>query len=248
MEDDSALVPVDSTMPALATEHPLAKKVVAALSRRTPDKARRTRPGPAMADGTRMKFTYAPWAYIAARLNKVFGPAWSYEIVGVPEHIKLPPTKGRQGKPPAEREEILVFVRLRTPWDIQVAAGSHVYYPSNPEQLLGDVVQAAQSKGLRRAAARWGPGLDLYFDTEQAEDPVDQEVEDARTAWRSAVGKCGLVEKGAVPLLSKKLADDPDALTTVDDLVAATGEEGAKAYWILIAALEEAVKEIEDVG
>lgn len=224
-------VPADDSVLALATDHPQAKKVVAALGRATPKNVRKPRPGP----GGRT-FTYAPWAYYARVLNRVFGPTWSFEFAKDPDWRKLPPIK--KGTKVTEREEVMLVMRLRTPWGVQESAGDAIYYPSNPEQSRGAVIQSAQSTALKRAAARWGVALDLYMDVDDEQQfEADVELGEAKTAWKSALSRCGLTPTAAVSLLSKRLADDPDALVTLDDCLAATGREGAAAYWALIDEL-----------
>src|SRR3989304_1819501 len=110
---------------------PQAAKLIRVVGRKTPKSAIKTRPGPG-----NKSFSYVPWAYVANLLNKVFGPAWSIEFIGEPNRIPLPPIK-KSGKPDVERVEVMVTIRLRTPWGVQEATPSHTYYPANAEQLYG---------------------------------------------------------------------------------------------------------------
>ena len=246
----TAIVPID-VAPVLAKDHPTMRVVVEKLTQPTPKGARKTRAGPGG-----VKLTYAPWAYAAGVLNDVFGPTWGMEFIGEPKRLELPDLPAKHtakcaaaaarpsAKPcvehlPRKREEVMVTVRLRTPWGCQEATASHTFWPSNDDSLYGDVVQAAQSMALRRAAARWGIALDLYANVSDDAETSDPGIADARAAWKSALGQHGLTEMLAIPKLSEKLAGDATLLPTITDCLTATGEAGAKAYWALIALLDE---------
>ncbi len=236
-------------VPGLATDHPAAAKMMKALKRKTPKAIIKTRPGPGG-----MRFAYVHWSWIVQRLNEVFGPTWGREVTSI-DRIPLPelPPRhdrdcgGKRGKcnanhKPRERIEVITRVRITTPWGNKDATGGHTYFPDNAEQGYADAEQAAISKGMKRAASLLGIALDLYTDLpDDTAVEADFALQDAQAAWRSELGAAGLTEKASVSLLSEKMADDPTALTTVDDLLAATGEEGATAYRKLIETLREAV-------
>src|SRR3990167_2285253 len=234
MAKDTDLIPAEPTgVPALATDYPQAAKLIRVLGRKTPKSAIKTRPGPGG-----KSFSYVPWAYVANLLNKVFGPAWSIEFIGVPDRIPLPPIK-KAGKPDVERVEVMVTIRLRTPWGVQEAPASHTYYPSNAEQLYGDVVQSARSKALRRAAANWGVALDLYFEEDPASIEEDVELAEAKMAWKSALARHEMTPGTAAALIGRHFEDTSLSL---DDCLAATGQDGAEAWWTVIDILTEEVQ------
>ena len=244
MTKDTELIPLPINVPALAIDHPAAAKLIRVLGRKTPKRAIKTRPGPGG-----KQFSYVPWAYVADLLNKVFGPAWSIEFIGTPERIKLPPipkkengklVKDKDGKLiMVEREEVMVTIRLKTPWGVQEATASHTYYPSNAEQLYGDVVQSARSKALRRAAANWGVALDLYFEVDEGSIEEDVSLAEAKTAWKSALSRHELTPSTAAALIGRHFEDTS---LTLDDYLAATGKEGAEAWWTVIDILSEEIK------
>ena len=233
MTKDTDLIPAPSNVPALAIDNPQGAKLIRVLGRKTPRTAIKTRPGPGG-----KSFSYVPWAYVANLLNKVFGPAWSVEFIGTPERIKLLPIK-KAGKPDVEREEVMVTIRLKTLWGVQEATASHTYYPSNAEQLYGDVVQSARSKALRRAAANWGVALDLYFEEDPASIEEDVELAEAKMAWKSALARHEMTPGTAAALIGRHFEDTSLSL---DDCLAATGQEGAEGWWALIDLL---TKEVE---
>ena len=263
--ESAGLIPYRDDIPVLASQHPVLMPIVESLLAKTPTERIRTRQG-----GGGRYFDYAPWSYYAERLTKIFGPLWSTEILER-DLIELPPlppkhdrkcTKpGRGGNPDIVkcinpdkhverlREELLIKLRLSTPWGKQETYGSHIYFPNNPEQTKADALQAARSQALKRCASNWGIGLDLYDDG-VGEDPDeeapknndDPAIPDARAAWRSAVLQAGLVEDLVLPLMSMKVSDNPDDLPTIDDVAAALGE-GADGYWKAIALRPEVVEE-----
>ena len=150
------------------------------LRKPTPKKERRTRAGPGG-----MKLTYAPWSYVADRLNEVFGPNWSFESIVEP--------KMHDG-------QVIVGVRLITPLGHQDAYGGHKYLPNNPNASYADALQSAMSKALRRAAARWGIALDLYRGDEETRDE-DEDIVAARVALESAVKTFQIAKPDALAAL-----------------------------------------------
>ena len=153
------------------------------LRKATPKKERRTRAGPGG-----MKLTYAPWSYVADRLNEVFGPNWSFESLVEP--------KMHDG-------QVIVGVRLITPLGHQDAYGGHRYLPNNPNASYADALQSAMSKALRRAAARWGIALDLYRGDEETRDE-DEDVVAARVALESALKTFNIARSDALAALRAK--------------------------------------------
>ncbi len=253
-DEPTDLVPADEGLlvPGLATDHPAAAKMMRALRRKTPKSIIKTRPGPGG-----MRFSYVHWSWIVQRLNEVFGPTWGREVTSI-DRIDLPdlPPRhdrdcgGRRGKcsanhKPRKRIEVITRVRITTLWGNKDATGGHTYFPDNAEQGYADAEQAAISKGMKRAASLLGIALDLYTDLpDDSTVEEDFRLQDARAAWRSELGAAGLTEKASISLLSDKMAGDSGALTTVDDLLAATGEEGPAAYRKLLEILREAVQEV----
>src|SRR3990167_3167523 len=149
----------------------------------TPKKERKTRAGPGG-----MRLTYAPWSYVADRLNEVFGPNWSFESTVEPK---------------MQNGEVIVGIRLMTPLGHQDAFGGHKYQPSNPNASYADALQSAMSKALRRAAARWGIALDLYRGDEETRDE-DEDVVAARVAMESALNTFGIARADALAILGAK--------------------------------------------
>ena len=139
----------------------LAREAQETLKKKTPKEAIYERPGP-----FGKPLAYVPWAWVARRLNEAFGPAWSFKYLCEPK---------------IDGGEVLVLVELSTPLGIQQAYGSHKYQLSNPNASYGDAIQSAASKALRRAASRWGVGLDLYLSLE--EDATEEEAK----AWAKLV-------------------------------------------------------------
>ena len=139
----------------------IAKEASEVLAKPTPKDKIYTRPGP-----FGMPLAYVPWSWVAQQLNKAFGTAWSFRFIAEPQ------VKG---------DELVVMVELQTPLGIQQAFGSHLYQPNNKNAKYGDALQSAASKALRRAAARWGAGLDLYQGVE-VEDETLSEDEQAEAA------------------------------------------------------------------
>jgi hypothetical protein len=149
----------EGDLPVIARE---AQKV---LSKKTPKSAIYTRPGP-----YGKALDYTPWAWVAQQLNKAFGPAWSIKYIADPK---------------MDGGEVLVMIELSTPLGFQQAFGSHKYQLNNPNASYGDALQSATSKALRRAAARWGIGLDLYLgDTDNGEM-----LEEEKEEWAKLVEK-----------------------------------------------------------
>ncbi len=153
------------------------------LRKPTPKKECKTRAGPGG-----MRLTYAPWSYIADRLNEVFGPSWSFESIVEPK---------------MQNGEVIVGVRLMTPLGHQDAYGGHKYQPNNPNASYADALQSAMSKALRRAAARWGPALDLYRGDEETRDE-DEDVLAARTALESALKTFNIARLDALQFIEAK--------------------------------------------
>ncbi|KKN01644.1 hypothetical protein LCGC14_1125770 [marine sediment metagenome] len=196
---------------------------------------------------------------IVQRLNVVFGPTWGREVTSI-DRIDLPDLPPRHdrdcgekrgncraGHKPRKRIEVITRVRITTPWGNKDATGGHTYFPDNAEQGYADAEQAAISKGMKRAASLLGIALDLYTDLpDDTAVEADFALQDAQAAWRSELGAAGLVEKAAISLLSEKMAGDAGALTTINDLLEGTGEEGPVAYRKLIEVLRETVEEVED--
>lgn len=202
--EETSLVPITEAR-ALSIE--VLKDMASRLSRKTPKAARLQRVG-----GGGTMLTYAPWPYVAGQLNEVFGPTWSFTLVGEPQRTPLPPLPPRRpGEGPREREEVIVTVRLATPLGVQEAVGSHTYWPSNPDALYGDVLQAAQSKALRRAAARWGVALDLYFDEDEARNSSPEFLAAGR-AFAATIKTLGIPQDEAFAALSRRYQ------TTISDM------------------------------
>jgi len=153
------------------------------LRKATPKKERRTRAGPGG-----MKLTYAPWSYVADRLNEVFGPNWSFESIVEPK---------------MQNGEVIVGIRLLTPLGHQDAFGGHRYQSNNPNASYADALQSAMSKALRRAAARWGVALDLYRSDEETRDE-DEDVVAARVALESALKTFNIARSDALAALGAK--------------------------------------------
>ena len=153
------------------------------LRKPTPKKERRTRKGPGG-----MTLTYAPWSYVADRLNEVFGPNWSFESIVEPK---------------IQDGQVIVGVRLITPLGHQDAYGGHRYLANNPNASYADALQSAMSKALRRAAARWGIALDLYRGDEETRDE-DEDVVAARVAMESALKTFGIAKADALATLGTK--------------------------------------------
>lgn len=242
------LIPAEPIVPAIATDDPRVKVLMDRLKQPTPKSVIKYRPGP----GDKM-FPYVPWAWVAQTLNEVFGPTWGREVLATKE-IPLPDMPPRHYKcrrdvkgtgcsenhKARKRTEMVANVRLTTPWGAYDAVGSHTWYLDNAEQGPGDAMQAAVSKGFKRAASLLGVGLDLYAELpDEFEVEADLALLDAQKAWRKALKDHGLVERGAIPLLSRILSGDPKALTSLQDLLDATGKTGPQAYEALITQLEE---------
>lgn len=254
-DEPTALTPADDQgllVPALATDHPAAAKMMRALRRKTPKALIKTRPGPGG-----MRFSYVHWSWIVQRLNEVFGPTWGREVTSI-DRIDLPDLPPRHdrdcggkrgnckvGHRPRKRIEVITRVRITTQWGNKDATGGHTYFPDNAEQGYADAEQAAISKGMKRAASLLGIALDLYTDLpDDTAVEADFALQDAQAAWRSELGAAGLTEKASVSLLSEKMAGDAGALTAINELLDATGEEGAAAYRKLIETLRETVEEV----
>lgn len=135
----------------------LAKEAHETMKRKTPKTAIYTRPGP-----FGKPLAYVPWAWVAQQLNEAFGPAWSFKYISDPK---------------MDGGEVLVMIELSTPLGVQQAFGSHRYQATNPNASYGDALQSAASKALRRAASRWGIGLDLYLGGEEEEELLVEDTE-----------------------------------------------------------------------
>lgn len=212
--------------------------VVKRLLRKIPRQLIKQRPGGGKS------YSYVPWSYYARELTEVFGPYWSFEQLGELERYPLPDIPAKGNKPPQPREEVMVRMRIVTPTNTMEAVGSHIYYPMAKDSTLGDIVQAAQSFALKRAASRMGIGLDLYGDSEDV-NPPDLELEDAQAAWRSKLKQLGLPEKMAIMTISERMTGDDTALVTMQDVLDATGRTGSDSYWELMRILEQ-VEEAKD--
>lgn len=123
------------------------------LLQRTPRKEIRTRllnpKRPEGPDNPRLK--YLEHAYVTETMNLLFGFNWDLEVL---EQQRLD-------------NEAVVKTRLR----VRLADGSTIvkdsfggahYQPGNPNASWADTFKAAESDGLKAAAARLGIGLDLY--------------------------------------------------------------------------------------
>lgn len=222
---------LDSGIPALAIDHPVAKKLVRALRSKTPKDKIQKREG---AGGKMLK--YVPWAYVADRATQIWADTWSTEILSIQE-LAMPPLPGRNGGKARERVELLVHLRVITPRGKQEAFGSHTYYPSNAEQSKSDALQAATNKGLRRALARWGIALDLYFDTGEDEITSAVSTYELKDEWRDVVKRLNLTEKAAIGVLSKHYTGDIAGLSSMAELIEVGG-----SLENLIQALPQAVE------
>mgnify|MGYP001593199451 CR=1 FL=1 len=187
------------------------EEIKKALRAPTPKKERRTRAGPGG-----MRLTYAPWSYVADRLNEVFGPNWSFESIVEP--------KMHDG-------QVIVGVRLVTPLGHQDAFGGHKYMPNNPNASYADALQSAMSKALRRAAARWGIALDLYRGDEETRDE-DEDVVAARVALESALKTFGIAKADALAALGTKSFGEA-VMKWMED----AGEDEPTAIWHCIQML-----------
>ena len=103
-------------------------------------------------DGTEfnLPLSYVAHATITARLNHVFGHAWSNEI----ERWEL-----------TGKEAVVLF-------SITACGVTHKQFGSalvNNESAVGDALKAAASDGLRKCASLFGIGLDLWEPDEAAE-------------------------------------------------------------------------------
>lgn len=238
--DAQSLVPATQKQVKLTISRVIQDK----LGRNTPTEYVRKRKG-----GGGKTFSYVPWGYVARVLNEVFGPTWSltYDPEKDVKHMALPPLPAREpsgttpGRPQTPREEVMVTVTLTTPFGTQTATASHTYFPDNDAILYGDVIQSAVSKALRRAAARLGVGLDLYLQ-DDADDFTDGIVAlESPDPFKDACRGHGLTAKQGIALVSKALADDSTALTTLADCIEVAGSVEAA-----VAALDEAVNRISN--
>ena len=138
----------------------LAREAQETLKKKTPKAAIYERPGPFS-----KPLAYVPWAWVAQQLNVAFGPAWSLRFIADPQRTT--------STTDPNSEEVLVMMELTTPLGSQQAFGSPKYKLNNPNASYGDALQSAASKALRRAASRWGIGLDLYLGGEEDEILVE---------------------------------------------------------------------------
>ncbi len=209
--------------------------LVESLLRKTPTNLISKREGPGG-----MMLSYVSWAVVARRLTEAFG-VWSFEMIGQPAVIDMPPTKKGQ-----ERKEIMVTMCITTPtipgWRVE-GCGSSIFYPET-EQAYSDVIQSAESYALRRIAARIGPGQDLYAVTEEPEkDPI---LDDAIASWKKELNDLEVPSVTAIALISKEMVNDPKGLKTLNDALDATGKEGAEAYNQLVTILRTAVEAVSE--
>lgn len=208
-------------------------RLVKNLLRKTPPALISKREGPGG-----MMLSYVSWAVVARRLTEAFG-VWSFQMMGNPVEIEMPPTKKGQA-----RKEVMVTMCITTPsipgWSVE-GTGSAVYFPET-EQAYSDVIQSAESYALRRIAARIGPGQDLYAQTEEPQK--DPELEDAIKEWKAELNSQGLPPAMAIAVISTAVVKDPKGFKTLKDALDATGKEGAAAYQSIISILRSAAKSV----
>ena len=131
------------------------------LLQKTPRREIRTRllnpRNPEGPNNPRLK--YLEHAYVTETLNLCFGFNWDLEVI--------------------EQERINNEAVVRTRLTVRLADGSAItkdsfggalYQPNNPNSSWADTLKAAQSDGLKAAAARLGIGLDLYRHEELANE------------------------------------------------------------------------------
>jgi hypothetical protein len=159
------------------------------LLQKTPRREIRTRllnpRQPEGAGNPRLK--YLEHAYVTETLNLLFGFNWDLEVI--------------------EQERINNEAVVRTRLTVRLADGSAItkdsfggahYQPNNPNSSWADTLKAAQSDGLKAAAARLGIGLDLYRHEElQKTAPVQNNGQERETRtwnwfWGVKVKELGL--------------------------------------------------------
>lgn len=238
MTKDKELVPFQYQAPALVDETlDVLQKIRRKLSRKTPKEIIKTRPGPInKKTGRRVMFAYVQPGYVMQQLNSAFGPAWTWEREEV--DIKSVQRKNK------EAFEVIFHGVLITPFGRQAGVGGHEYYPDNAEQGYADAEQAASSKALKRAAARIGVALDLYFADAEFEEVADA-AEDNKAAWRAALAHYGLTEKGAIQMLSHHLTQDMNALTSFEEISEAVEGDAIDVVEVLRVQVAEAEAGIE---
>lgn len=247
---DKELIPYNTGITPYATRTLLeeaqkeARRIRRVLTKPTPQDYIQRRDGPVNPrTGQRMKLAYVQWGYCVKVLNLAFDGNWSHEVVEVQDR-PLPDVPGRkaQGRNPASdpkaRIEVMVRIKLTTPFGTHEAVAGHTYYPASPDGLYADAYQSAKSKALTRAAAYMGIGLDLKLREPEVEVlEMPDEAADALAAWRFACGKHGLSEIQAVALMSTHLTGDMNSLPTLADILEQYDNDFAR----LIEALGEAV-------
>jgi hypothetical protein len=114
------------------------------------------------------RLKYLEHAYVTETLNLCFGFNWDLEVL---EQQRV-------------ENEAVVKTRLR----VRLADGSTItkdsfggalYQPNNPNSSWADTLKAAQSDGLKAAAARLGIGLDLYRHEELVQESAPNREEKA---------------------------------------------------------------------
>lgn len=248
MTEGTDLVLVDPS--AQHVDMYVAKDIKKKLGRKTPREYLRSRPGPFNPRlGRRVDLTYAPWGYAARVMNDTFGPAWSFEYDPKEDVQKIDlsplpakPARGKEpGRPETQRVEVMVTGTLITPFGRQTATASRVYFPTNDQQLYGDVVAGAASTAFRRAASRLGVALDLSIH-DDVEGLANADAADTTlTRFKEVCGNLGLTVASAITLLSTQLTGDPEGLTELADVVEACG--GLEST---IAALTELAQAVAD--
>ena len=139
------------------------------------------------------RLKYLEHAYVTETLNVLFGFNWDLEVL---EQQRI-------------ENEAVVKTRLR----VRLADGSVIikdsfggshYQPGNPNASWADSFKAAESDGLKAAAARLGVGLDLYRHEEKSrvaapsegkEKPAEPENKGWNWFWGAKVRELGLARE-----------------------------------------------------
>lgn len=144
------------------------------LTGKTPEYARKTRPG-----GGSNILTYVSHGYVRNKLNEAFGFDWDFKILpyfnGNPYALEV--RKDKVGRNEEDVRYLTVVgeltVRLHDPDEIKKVLtvitkqdfGSQVWRAS---MEFGDALKAASSDALKRCGLGLGIAMDLYYDDEAA--------------------------------------------------------------------------------
>ena len=217
-------------LPILAKDHPIAGKVVKHLLKAPDKRLLKARPG-----GGNLSFTYLPWSWYVRRLVEAFG---SYSMVDL--EFTERPCLDRQGLPTKDVEVGCSLTLLLGPADSPFSrlpgVGSMIFYPKNAGASFSNAKKGAISDALKNAAGRAGLALDLYQD--EAMTPAEMEAQEAEARWKAALKVAQMPEAVAIRKLSEVMTGEAGALTTIDDLLTATGVVGPAAFDALVEKLE----------